>query len=193
MQLNILCQNDIEYEGSFWQQTHIFHIFRSLCHHSKLFVWTYMYVLPITILWSRVYLNTDISNKHHPLGNPQLVTPHNPTPMLKSFMVFSFIVYSGTTTLPKWLVSLFVIVILLSSTSSACPHAPMPREVSDFHKPIKPTIGGSFSHDWPGGHWDKPGTTATGKVIGWKRQTEWQDSINSSSHILLSGECSLFQ
>ena len=71
----------------------------------------------------------------------------------------------------------------------------MPREVSapsNFHKPVKSVIGGSFTHFQPGGHWDKPGTTMTGKLIGPKKQAEWQEGINSRSQVLLSSKCSIF-
>ena len=94
MQLNVLCQNDIEYEGSFGNKP-IFSTFSEVCATIPNFLSELICMYYQLQYFDPEYTLTQISvtkpSEHHPLGNPQLVTPHNPTPMLKSFMVFSFI------------------------------------------------------------------------------------------------------
>ena len=94
-------------------------------------------LLPITIIWSGVFLNTELCNKSlwaPPTGQPTARTLCNPTPMSKSFMVFSFIWF--------YYYSLITLCLMPQPPQNGytvchhclhhphCPHALMHREVS---------------------------------------------------------------
>ena len=71
----------------------------------------------------------------------------------------------------------------------------MPREAStksDFRKSYKSPVGVAINQFQSVGRWDKnSGLLTTGKLIGQKKQKEWQDNINSRSQALLDGTCIL--
>ena len=116
-----------------------------------------------------------------PWGPP---SARSPTPLAQSFWAHYLIftpLFTQQPTSRKWSLNLSL--------------PSMPREASaksDFRKSYKSPVGAAINQFQSAGRWDKnSGILTTGKLIGRKKQKEWQDNINSRSQALLDGTCVL--